>query len=507
MAMTQQEFDQLVARLEHDADRNPGLYKLRLGAFASLGYLYIFGVLALLIAAVAGLGYVAITEGSGNSLLIKLAIPVVALIGIVLKALRVTFDAPRGFEMKRQERPRLFAAIEEVRVAAGAPKVDTVLLTDDLNAAIVQLPRLGLLGWHRNYLILGLPLMQLLTLPEFKAVLAHEFGHLSGAHGRFGAWIYRVRASWARINERLQQQKHWARFLFVPFFSWFAPKFSAWSFVQARAQEYEADNLAAETVGAVPLANALIRLNLKGHELEQHYWPEIYAGAAKSREPTGSPFTGLSASERRGFLPDVTDQLRQLLKAETDTTDTHPCLRQRIESLGQPAKLPATFSSSAAEALFGGALPFITDNFDEEWRTRVAQWWRERHEHIVGGRRQLDEFSQRPQESLSDEELLTYARLTEELASPEKAYPLYYSLATRPSKPIGARYAVGRLLLRKSDERGKTLLDAIMAEAPGATVSCCEMIIPYLKSEGREEEASAYIERYWQARNQVATAA
>jgi hypothetical protein len=34
---------------------------------------------------------------------------------------------------------------------------------DDFNAAVVQAPRLGLFGWYRNYLLIGLPLAKALT--------------------------------------------------------------------------------------------------------------------------------------------------------------------------------------------------------------------------------------------------------------------------------------------------------------------------------------------------------
>src|SRR5690606_25897917 len=170
---------------------------------------------------------------------------------------------------------------------------------------IVQVPRLGLFGWQKNYLILGLPLMQLLSLDEFKAVLAHEFGHLSGAHGRFGAWIYRVRTGWARLNEWRQQQRRWGSFVFVPCCGWCAPKFAAYSFVQARRQEYEADQLAAEALGADAIGRALVRLNLKARELSERYWPTVYAAADRDPTPTVAPFAALLAPELRGFLPDA----------------------------------------------------------------------------------------------------------------------------------------------------------------------------------------------------------
>jgi len=285
MAMTQEQFDELVQRLEREALDDPGRYRLRLGALASLGYLYVIGVLLVLIGAVALLAYLLIANRSSSFVIVKLLIPIVVLIGVVLRAMWVRLEAPRGLELEPREHPKLFAAIEKVRRAAKAPRADVVLLTNELNAAIVQVARLGMFGWQKNYLILGLPLMQLMGPSEFLAVLAHEFGHLSGAHGRFGAWIYRVRAGWARLNERLQQERHWGSFLFVPFFGWFAPKFAAWSFVQARQQEYEADRVAAESVGALPLANALVRLDLKSAELDQHYWPSRSASPRCARRP------------------------------------------------------------------------------------------------------------------------------------------------------------------------------------------------------------------------------
>jgi Zn-dependent protease with chaperone function len=506
MAMTQEHFEALVANLEDQAARNPGLYKLKLGAFASLGYVYIVGIVLLLTGAVAGLGYAVVSLGSGGAAFVKIAIPVLALLGIVLKALWVKLDAPTGLEMKPAERRRLFTTIEEVRKAAKAPPVHTVLLTNELNAAVVQVPRLGMLGWPKNYLILGLPLMQLMTLDEFKAVLAHEFGHLSGAHGRFGAWIYRVRESWARLNERLQQEEHWGSFLFVPFFGWFAPNFAAYSFVQARNQEYEADRVAAEVIGPGPLATALIRLDLKGRELSQVFWPSVYAKSAHEQSPSAKPFTHLAGRERRGFLAQAPEHLKQALRRSTDTADTHPCLSERIAAIRQPARLPPVPEHSAAEALFGGALPFLADHFDTEWREAVGPWWSEQHAHVSNGREKLASFQGKATTTMSDDELFTLAQLTEEFDSPERSYPLYLELAKRPSRPIGARFAVGRLLLQKGDERGKQVIDKIIMERPDAVIPACEIMMRYLQSHGRAREAKPYVDRYWQKRNADAQA-
>ena len=119
--MNQEQFDALVAQLEHEAERNPGRYKLKLGALASLGYLYILAVLLLLAAIVVGLVYWIAADGSGSYAVAKILIPVLILIALVVKALWVKLEPPKGLALKAGERPRLFALIEDVRAAAKAP--------------------------------------------------------------------------------------------------------------------------------------------------------------------------------------------------------------------------------------------------------------------------------------------------------------------------------------------------------------------------------------------------
>jgi len=493
MAMTQEQFDALVDELERRAERSPASYKLTLGAFALLGYAYVFGILLALVAV--GGALAAVLIASKAVVLLKFALPIFLLIFLVLKSLWVKLEAPQGLRVTRREYPELFATIDEVRRAARAPAAHVVLITDQLNAAIVQVPRLGLLGWQKNYLVLGVPLMAMLSPDEFKAVLAHEFGHLSGAHGRFGAWIYRIRAGWARLSETLQQNRHWGSFLFVPFFNWYAPKFAAYSFVQARAQEYEADQVAARAFGAAPLSSSLVRLSLKSEELDRHYWPSVFKAADDHPLPQGGPFRGLVSTERRGFLPEAPEQLRQALQRETSTADTHPCLRDRLAALHRPADVPSEIAATAAEAIFGAKLSGLLEHFDKAWQKNVASWWRGRHEHVKQGREKLAAFANRPETDLDDVELYEYALLVEEFESVDKAFEMYRDLFVRGARQ-GAKFAYARLLLDRDDEAGLILLDEVMDDLPAATLPACDLIVGYLHRHGRQAEARPYIDRY-----------
>ena len=130
--------------------------------------------------------------------------------------------------------PKLFELIDEVCSQVDGPRLHNVLLTEDFNAGIVQTPRLGPFGWQRNHLLIGLPLLQALSPAEFRAVLGHEYGHLSGNHGRFSGWIYRVRQTWTQLLTTLHEQRRHFSFIFEWFLDWYAPFFNAYSFVLAR---------------------------------------------------------------------------------------------------------------------------------------------------------------------------------------------------------------------------------------------------------------------------------
>lgn len=74
----------------------------------------------------------------------------------------------------------------------------------DLNARIAVRGRtMGFGG--RRVMGIGLPLLSVLNITEFRAILAHEFGHYDGGDTRLGPFAYDSRASMVRIIQSLAQ--------------------------------------------------------------------------------------------------------------------------------------------------------------------------------------------------------------------------------------------------------------------------------------------------------------
>lgn len=491
--MNQQAYEALVERLEQESVQRPGWYRTRLGAMALLGYGYISGILLLLLAILALLILLA-TRGSGAVIAVKLGIVLVPLIWAVVRAMTVKLEPPSGREIRREDAPELFACIDEVRQRARAPVAHTVLITDDFNAAVVQHPRLGIFGWPRNYLILGLPLMQALDLHEFRSVLAHEFGHLSGAHGKFGAWIYRLRAGWGRLTHALEQDDHWGKVLFVPFFKWYAPAFAALSFVQARRQEYEADRMAASVSGEKTAADALIRVHLQSRFLNRDYWRRILQEADTKAEPDARPFAMLRTAFAEHRLDDRAKvTLAAALKRRTGCEDTHPSLGDRLRAMRVPAQVPEPINESAADALLGPLAEQLATEFDLQWRQSVTAWWQGRHQYAIASRTKLAALTSADSE-LSIDDAFSRAELTEELGDESGAREQLETLAKRAPRHAPTQFALGRLRLANDDESGIEYLKTAMQLDAGAEQSACMLIVEYLQRHGRNEEARAHID-------------
>jgi Zn-dependent protease with chaperone function len=504
--MTQDDFQRaafsaLVQRLEQEASANPSAYRRKLGALAFLGYGYIAVVLTLLIGGAALLVWGAAVS---HTLLILVGWALLALIYLVLRTMWVRLEPPQGRALSGRECPELFNLIEDLRVKGKTPRVDRVIVTGDFNAAIVQHPRFGIFGGTRNCLILGLPLMQSLSEAEFRAVVAHEFGHLCGAHGHFGAWIYRLRTGWARLLSALQAQNHWGAALFTRFFSWYAPLFSAYSFVQARQQEYEADRMSVAAVGRDATASALLRVNTQGEFLGDTFWPNILKHADSEPTPTVSPFSMLGASLKlRDPTATPERSLAKALAQRTGYGDTHPCLSDRLKAIAIEPYIPGPVATSAAEALLGATLEGLRRELDDRWRAGVKEWWVKRHQYAGESRARLAALEHKAQAAmLNEEEHWDRARFTEEFGSSDAAMALYARLLERNPQHVGALWRRGQLLLARDDPQGIDQLSAAARIDRKLEQPACAAVVGFHRRHGREVEAQEYEKRYWELSEQ-----
>lgn len=182
-------------------------------------------------------------------------------------------------ELKPRDHPKLFAFIERVCDETGAEEPNKLFVSADVNAGVIMHTSLvNLFVQPKKDLILGLGLINCLNLSEFKAVLAHEFGHFNQG-GFVGAYTNVVN----RIILDLVAGRDW----FDAFVDWLRASggigtaigftiggglwivrsvllgiFKLMSFQRfniAREREYHADLVAASVAGSDAIVHGLFR--------------------------------------------------------------------------------------------------------------------------------------------------------------------------------------------------------------------------------------------------------
>lgn len=191
-------------------------------------------------------------------------------------------EANNGLEIKRADQPRLFAFLDRLADEAGAPRPHRVFLSPRVNAAVFyDLSILNLIFPSRKNLEIGLGLVNVLSLAEFKAVCAHEFGHFAQRSMAVGRWVYisqqivgQIVARRDALDKFLQDVSH--SDIRVAWIGW-GMSAIVWSIrslmdtvfrlviiaqrALSREMEMQADLVAVSLTGSDALINALYRLD------------------------------------------------------------------------------------------------------------------------------------------------------------------------------------------------------------------------------------------------------
>jgi len=270
---------------------------------------------------------------------------------------------PPGPLLSREEQPRLFAEIEQIAGAFREPMPSAVYLTPEVNAWVGQ--RGGVMGIGSNRVMgLGLPLMQALSISQFRAVLAHEFGHFYEGDTRLGPWVYVARGAMVRTLENLGSDS-----AFVEIIGKFSVARLVHAFVLAiltaywklfmrltqfvsRKQEYRADELACAVAGAAALSDGLQTVEGAAQALTEFWWAELVPSLqAGYRPPIAEGFGRFLRAPH--VAASIKEHVETVMReSRSNAYDTHPPLRDRIAAMRVPNLEPnAQLGEPAASLL------------------------------------------------------------------------------------------------------------------------------------------------------------
>lgn len=208
---------------------------------------------------------------------------------------RPAVDKEMHIEITEEEHPLLFEFIHRICDELGAPEPNRVYVSPDVNAAVM--PRTSLLNLFvepKKDLLIGLGLVNCVNLSEFKAVMAHEFGHFSQS-AMASSYTYVA----SRIIGDLVDGEDWFdRFInwckrqdnFISLFGhvvgaclWAGRKVLEWLYkaitlqrlAVSREREFHADLVAVSAAGSNAVVHCLLRTEF-GHQCFMQALEELH---------------------------------------------------------------------------------------------------------------------------------------------------------------------------------------------------------------------------------------
>jgi hypothetical protein len=377
-----------------------------------------------------------------------------------LYALRPSPVRAGGHLLTRERVPKMFHLLDKVAKKAGARLPHEVLLGTEMRAQTLRHARLGLLGWHRQSLILGLPMLLTLDVKQLASVVAHELGHLGSAHGRLGRWAYSMRITWARLAEEwrlsLDKTSAWQLLKLGPaalLLRYVFPRLNARALVLSRQQAFAADKLACRVSGEQPALDALVRLKVQGDYLQHAFWPEVLARASHSAAPNVLPYRAmtqrLSVSMNH---PKAPTWLALALLQNAMPHDAQPSLRDRLAHFKLKVRLLTEPDYPAASLLMGEALDPIVVDMDVSWQREMTVAWAELHrEYLTQHHLERELQTEGERGALHPDDHLLWARAARKTQGDVAGQALLRLMLIDHEDDINARFELGCLLIDQPD--------------------------------------------------------
>lgn len=296
-------------------------------------------------------------------------------------------DYSNTVEITEEEEPELFNFIKRVAEETVTPLPNRVFISPDVNASVsFNSSFWSLFLPVRKNLTIGLGLVNSVNLSEFKAIIAHEFGHFSQRSMKLGSYIYHVNhiiynmlfdnSGYSKLLDRWAEL-HGAFAFMASITVWFLQLIQkalifAYGIINraysglSKQMEFHADAVAASVAGSNHLAPSLYRMaaaeicyqRLLSHYddwIKQQYKPaNMYTQHTCLMHYFAKDF---NADIEHGLLQVSEETLTRFSTSDISIKDqwaSHPSTQEREAAL-QTINLPTTICHESPWILFKNA--------------------------------------------------------------------------------------------------------------------------------------------------------
>ena len=472
---------------------------------------------------------------------------------VTFTQLRVKVSLPSGLGLKDDKAPRLYELLAELGENYKVPRIHRLVIHEKFSLEFVPVPRFGLPVLTTNVLYIGLPVLQGLSPTEFRGALARVLGQYSGAQNKKTHWIYR----WYQYCQEYQRAyRKYKSVIYRPlqlFFRVYPPILKYCAASTLRQDQLEADVYMLDIMNDTEVADTILRYEVCQSFLKNKYWPKIYSMLRKNpAQPDYLPHINMAKVLRNALTENEFAQaMKDLINQDTSWQDSKPSLHTRLQNIGQSKlDMPPPVMETAAQRYLGDAFGAVIKLLDKQWQAKYSKSPKGKktasakadttaeteppeasvaterattppinvqqthahdspsEEHLpnitsedggtitVTDRKRLVELKQKADfADLNDNEAWELAYLTERLEDKFLAITLYQQVLKQNPNHAKTLFAVGRILLSRSDASGVKVLERAMELDKGCLAQGCWMLAKYYKATGDEARSKQYLER------------
>lgn len=377
------------------------------GLFGTYGFLLVgllpFLVFLLLFALYTAItfslyGFVIISEAPRIPVAIILAllvIPFGTLLGVVIGIYRLVFPKkaePFGIEVTRTENGKLWKLVDEVAFFLQTRTVDKIILTPEPGVGVYLKGNniAAVRGGGFRTLEIGLPSIDGLTVSQFKAILAHEYGHFSNRDTQWSAFTFAMGQGLTQAlastpgpsrEENDNKENKGGLFSFVIALNpawWIMLFYTKLYFAVTggfqRAKEVRADLNAIQLTGGKDFAEGLKKIVVNDYVFSEFIQKHLVWDMLKKNQVITNFSKIIRHAESALSKEEATNiENAALAVGESSTWDTHPETKTRLEYAGR------------FKTIFKGKEEPVTSLFDnwDEMNEKVAELYNQRLVAIV----------------------------------------------------------------------------------------------------------------------------
>jgi len=331
------------------------------------------------------------------------------------------FPRIQGLKLSKELAPGLYGLIAEVRKYAERPVIRNIVLTDHYELRIEETPRFGYPFLMSRTLVVGMPMLQTLSIKQFRGEVMRKMGQYSSGRLRLTHWIYRTRLLWCKYHQALQKRKRIGELPVRWFFSFYAPLFAMLSVPVARQDELAADTVVLEWLNDRDYFETIKSSTIAAIFLDAHYWPKVYQSVLKNPQEAKDVFNPFEKLEHiSGHLKSKDFRRRWLqgaFEAEQDFITIMPSLRSRMDAIGQSTLRDVPIvEQTAAVVCLGEARKNYVPIIDKLWHSTTFAEWKADYEKRRKNFNAVKKLSRKSQKQvLNLKEVLRCARIAKRL--------------------------------------------------------------------------------------------